>query len=274
MRDLAAALVVATALCLPMVVDRPAFYLDWQNHLYLVAKQASYVAQHLAPTFFLNTVDRGWFYPFYAFYGGTLYYLVALVGIVLGSVWAAYVASYLAAVAAAFAGWTWLARQAGLQCWGAYLPGLTYVGGAYYLTNAYGRGAWPEFVATSAIPLALATSWKLLTSQRMTPSALVALIASVVVLTGSHAITLLLSLPFLVGALGLGLLIWRPRTAHPTGRGRRDRGTGRRRQWLVPPPVGRLSGHAQCAAHRGRRTGVRLRSGPEPSGRDLQRGPE
>lgn len=219
--DLLTAAAVAVALCLPMVIGAPAFFNDWQNHLFLVAKQAAFVERHLGPTFFLSTVDGGWFYPFYAFYGGTLYYLAGLLGVAVGSVWAAYVGSYVLAVAAAFAGWTWLARQAGLPPLAhslsplAYLPGIVYVGGAYYLTNAYGRGAWPELVATSALPLALAAAWSLLGGAAVRMPSLLALIASVVVLTGSHIITLVYGASFLVSVLAVGLLTCRPRAARP-----------------------------------------------------------
>ena len=38
----------------------------------------------------------------------------------------------------------------GLRGWQAQIPGLIYVGSAYYLISAYGRGDWPELIATSS----------------------------------------------------------------------------------------------------------------------------
>ncbi len=54
---------VATALLLPMLLGQGAYTDIWEGHLYAVGKQASYVRQHLSPTFFDNSVKLGWFYP-------------------------------------------------------------------------------------------------------------------------------------------------------------------------------------------------------------------
>lgn len=209
------ALVVSTLLCAPMLVHRysnlhRAFFNDWQNHLYLVARQASYLEAHdLLPTYFLNTARLGWFYPFYAFYGGTLYYLTGLGAWAVGSPWAAYVSSYVLATLAAFLGWTWLARQARVPGWLAYLPGAVFVGGAFYLSVAYGLGDWPEFVAPSSLAFVLAAAWSVATRSRLAPLDAAALIGAVVVLTGSHPVTLMLAPPFLVATFGVLLLLRR-----------------------------------------------------------------
>ncbi len=183
---------------------------DWQNHLYLVAKQASHVETHLIPTFFLNTVDRGWFYPFYAFYGGTLYFLVALLGVLIGSVWTAYIMSYSGAVMAAFGGWTWLARTTGLRGPLSYFPGWVFIAGAYYVTNAYGRGAWPEFVATSFMILGLAAVVRLVSYAPLHPFTPLGLTVAATITTGSHTITLVLAVPVLFAVAAGAFLIQRP----------------------------------------------------------------
>src|SRR5205823_2346079 len=60
------ALGVALVLCAPMLIARSssahrAFFNDWVNHLYLVARQAAFVqANQLSPTYFLNTEQLGW----------------------------------------------------------------------------------------------------------------------------------------------------------------------------------------------------------------------
>jgi hypothetical protein len=98
------------------------------------------------------------FDPFFAFYGGTLYAVVgALAVVVAGQVIAGYVISVLLAIVAGYGGCLWLARQLGASTWRAHALAITFVSSAYYITNVYGRGAGPEFVAVSVIPLLAAS---------------------------------------------------------------------------------------------------------------------
>ncbi len=86
----------------------------------------------------------------------------------------------------------WLGRQIGLSRWAAHLPGFVVVTAAYYLTDAYARGAWTELVALSAVPMFLAGGVRLLSGPwKPAPVALFAL--ATIVLTGSHNLTLLWS---------------------------------------------------------------------------------
>jgi hypothetical protein len=200
--------VVGLVFALPMLLGQELYFRDWGNHLFLVAKQARAIEVNHSPTFFLSTTERGWFYPFFAFYGATLYAAVGAVAVALGSAWAAYVGSYAVAAACAFGGWVWLARLAGLHGWMVALPGAVYLGGAYYITNAYGRGAWPEFVAISFLPMVLAGAWSNLTRPKMTPWSIVGLAVPLVLMTGSHTITLVFSVPFVALAVLVAMLIW------------------------------------------------------------------
>jgi hypothetical protein len=69
----------------------------------------------------------------------------------------AYVGVTVIAIAGAYVGTLWLGRQFGLRRWVAHAPALTVVTSAYYVTDLYGRGAWPEFIAASSIaPLPVA----------------------------------------------------------------------------------------------------------------------
>jgi hypothetical protein len=193
---------------LPMLLSGELYFRDWGNHLFLVAKQARAIEVNHSPTIFLSTTERGWFYPFFAFYGATLYAAVGAVAAAVRSAGAAYVGSYAIAAASAFGGWVWLAWQAGLRSWMLGLPGAVYLGGAYYVTNAYGRGAWPELVAISFLPMVLAGAWSNLTRPRMTPWSIVGLAAPIVLMTGSHTITLVFSVPFVALAVLVAMLIW------------------------------------------------------------------
>jgi hypothetical protein len=65
-----------------------------------------------------------------------------------------------------------------------------FVTSAYYVTNLYGRGAWAEFMAVSALPLVLAATLRLVRGRwRFWPAA--CLVAASVIFSGSHNITLL-----------------------------------------------------------------------------------
>ncbi len=172
--------------------------MDFTNHLWLVGVQERSIAHHLTPTFFMNTQYDGVFYPFFMFYGGTVYAIGgALAALLGGAIIVAYVVLSVAAISAAYAGMLWLARQLGVRSWAAHAPAITFVASAYYVTNLYGRGAWPEFVATSMIPLVLASGWRVLAGPpRGGPAAL--FLASFVVFAGSHNITLVLGTVFLL----------------------------------------------------------------------------
>ncbi len=91
--------------------------------------------------------------------------------------------------AMAYGGTWWLARQAGVGAALAHLPALVVVTGAYALTNVYSRGALSEFVAGSAIPLAVASGWALLGAPRARARDWGLLFGSIAVLVGSHVAT-------------------------------------------------------------------------------------
>ena len=130
----------------------PFYFVDAVNHYYLVQRYHGGGPLHYT----LDSPVTGSFYPNYAMYGGSLYAITALLGTLFGSDWFAYGLTYLVAFALAFGGLVWLARTTGLPTYMAIVVGAVYVTSSYYLSNPYGRGAWPEFVATSAFPLVLA----------------------------------------------------------------------------------------------------------------------
>jgi len=186
----------------PALFTRNGFMYDFTNHLWLVSVQEQAFSEHLAPTYFLNAPMVGAFYPFFVFYGATLYAATgALAALIAGHVTVAYIGASLLAIAAAYGGLLWLARQLGVRSWMAHAPAITFVAGAYYVTNLYGRGAWPEFMATSMIPLVVASGWKLARAPRIEvwPAAL--FVISTVFFAGSHNITLLFGSLSLIGGL-------------------------------------------------------------------------
>ena len=202
-------LLVPITLFAPMALTWSAFATDWGNHMFLVATMERSIRQLGRPSYFVHTSDAGLFFPFFAFYGGTLYAITAVLGIVMGSPVRAYVASYGLGFTMTYAGMYWLARLTALRSLLAHVPAIVTVTGAYYLTNAYGRGAWPEFIAVSAIPLLIAGAVDMVIGRRPRIRALVAVYGATVIFSGSHNITLLygtlfLLLVLLAGAFALG----------------------------------------------------------------------
>ena len=138
-------LTVGALVCL--FVLSPALFTPWgfgpdfTNHLWLVWQQGHAISNTGHPTLFLQQ-PGGVFEPFYGFYGGTLYAAVGAVSALFGNhAYPVYIASIGLAAAFAYGGMWWLGRQLGLSRWAAHLPGFVVVTAAYYLTDAYARGA-------------------------------------------------------------------------------------------------------------------------------------
>jgi len=185
------------ALLSPMLFTDRTFGTDWANHLWLVWNQGISIHDLGHPSYFLQST-LGAFYPFYAFYGGSLYAATGLGSDLAGDPIVAFVGSYAVGATMAYGGLLWLARQAGVRGWQAHMPAVLFVTSAYYVTNIYGRGAWPETMATSALPLVLAAAVSILSGPRPTVRAAAALVLGVALLSGSHNITLLWSATALV----------------------------------------------------------------------------
>lgn len=216
MGDVAGTLIAVLVVGGPALFTNNGFFYDYTNHLWLVWVQEQAISQHLSPTYFVSAPNVGIFYPFFMFYGGTLYAATGALGAILGgSATIAYVAVSTAAIAAAYGSLVWLARQLGVRSWAAHAPAVTYVASAYYVTNIYGRGAWPEFIATSMLPLVASSGLSLLRAPRVRIGPCILFVVGVILLAGSHNITLLLGTIALV-ALGVGLVLALGRAILPT----------------------------------------------------------
>jgi hypothetical protein len=209
------AAVVAPALLIgvlawPLLFTDSIFNGDWPIHLWFIWHQSlSIRADHL-PSFFLN-YSNGVLYPLFAFYGGPVYALAGALSLALGGApLETYVLTYLMGFAAAFGGWYWMARMAGLGRWRAQVPGLVFITSAYYLTLIYARGDWNEFLGVSAIPLMVAAGLSVLRADRLRPWPAIALVASAVVFFGSHSLTTIWGSVTLV-VVGLAILVCVPR---------------------------------------------------------------
>jgi hypothetical protein len=201
--------VVLAVLLGPLVLTSSTFGQDWPNHLWLVWQQSRNVTAFGHPSYFVQS-HLGGFYPFYAFYGGTLYSVVGTVSAVIGEhPLIAYIGSFALAFTAAYAGCSWLSIQVGLRGWQAQIAGLLYVGSAYYLTSAYGRGDWPELIATSALPLVAAGGLYLVRTDVVRVLPTIAYIGALVTLTGSHVITVIWGSTFLLAVAAISCFAFR-----------------------------------------------------------------
>ncbi len=173
----------------PLLFTSATFNEDWINHLWYMWHESRALQAHGLPSLFLN-YSEGVFYPYYAFYGATLYALTGALALALGQApVAAYVLTYLAGFATAYAGWLWLAHQFGVRGWAAHAPGVVFVTSAYYLTMIYGLGDWPEFLAVSAMVAMIAAGLSVLRGPRLRAGPAAALAASTAIFCGSHVLT-------------------------------------------------------------------------------------
>ncbi len=203
-----AALLIAT-LTWPLLFTSSGFFGDWENHLWLMWHQSRAIKAGHFPSLFLNS-SYSVFYPFYAFYGGTLYAVGGMLSLMLGEApMQAYVLIWVLDFTAAFAGWYWLGRMAGLGRWLAMVPGLVFATSSYYLVVAYVQGDWAEFTCVSMIPLLVAAGLSVLRADRLRVPAGLALAASSILFFGSHNLTILYGVTTLA-IIGGAAAVWIP----------------------------------------------------------------
>jgi hypothetical protein len=205
--DVAIATLAVLLIASPLLFTSDGFVADFTNAIWLAGRQQHAIAAHLHPTLFIHTQRGGVFFPIFAFYGGTLFALTgALAAVLGGSTILAFEVVTVAAIAAGYGGLFWLARQLGVKGVMAHAPAIVFVTSAYYVTNLYGRGAWTEFIAVSALPLVLAASLRLVRG-RLSVGPVACLVAASVLFSGSHNITLLWASTLAVVALAVYSLL-------------------------------------------------------------------
>ncbi len=183
--------VVIAVLMTPMVFSGSTFGGDWPTHLWLIQMQARNISSLGHPSLFVQS-SLGAFEPWFAFYGGTLYSIVGAASVLSGGhTLVVYILSFALAIAMAYGGFAWLGKQAGLKGWYVQVAPFAFVTSAYYISDIFARGAWPETVATSAIPLVVAAGTWLLRAKSWRIGPVLAFVVGVIVFSGSHNITLL-----------------------------------------------------------------------------------
>lgn len=202
----AAPLLLIAALCWPLLFSDATFNEDWLNHLWYMWHQSVALREGHRPSLFLDSAS-GVFYPFYAFYGGTLYVATGLLSLALGDApLDAYVLMLVFAFAAAYGGWYWLARTFGVRGWPAHVPGIVFVTAAPYLTMLYGLGDWTEFTSVSMMPLLIASALSVLRAGRLRFWPALALALSGALFFGSHLLTVIWGTTLILFATAATLL--------------------------------------------------------------------
>jgi hypothetical protein len=196
---------VCLLLIAPMALTDRTFAPDWSDHVWLVWQQKINLQDLGHPSYFIQNHELGSFYPFFAFYGTTLSTIAGTLALAVGSI-NSVIALYFCAFLAAYGGWIWLSAQAGLSGLARYLPGAIAVTAPYVLTSAYGIGDFPETVATSMIPLALASALSLMRAERITALPAAAFVFTVAILSGSHTLTVLWASTFLLAVVAVAAL--------------------------------------------------------------------
>jgi hypothetical protein len=198
----AAVVLLIAVLVRPMVFGRTFVGWDWYSHEWYIWHQAGSLKANLLPSFFAHN-PNALFNPHFAFYGGTLYTLAGALTVLTGDPNAAMVIVFSLGIAAAYGGWYWLGRQAGLTARVAHIPAVLFVTAPYYLAMIYASGAFAEFTAVSMVPLMLASAFAVLRADRLQAAAGALLAVSVTIFTGSHNLTLLWGATLLVLIVGV-----------------------------------------------------------------------
>jgi hypothetical protein len=186
----------------PLITHTPLLLGDATTDAWFIAHQADSLRQGYLPSHFIYSY-AGIFYPVFAFYGGTLFAFAGAIALLVGSAIAAQAIVYVLALAAAYGGWFWLARMAGLRSWRAHAPALLFVTAPYVVTNVNVRQDLAESVATSVIPLLLASALSISRADRLRAGPFAALVISTILVAGSHNLTLL----WATTILGLSALV-------------------------------------------------------------------
>ena len=183
--------VLMGCLALPFIVHQNAWF-EWSDTLWLLELQTAHVSAFGLPTFFTHAAGL-YFYPQQLFYAGPWISVLAYPSAILGA-WPVFAAATAASFAAASAGIAWTARNLGVPGRWALVPGTLFVTAPYLVSDLYGRGAWAEIIALSALAVATGAATSLLCARARSRCAVTAVLAlAVATIAGTHNLTLLFS---------------------------------------------------------------------------------
>jgi hypothetical protein len=201
-------LVVLFFLIRPMLFKHQFVGFDWYAHLWYIWHQEGSIKDNVFPSLF-NFNQTGVFDPHYAFYGGTLYVITAVLALVVGHV-AAFALTWIGAFVMAWGGFYWMCRMAGVNRIASHLPGVLFMASPWWLSSIYAWGSWGQAVAVSSLVLLLASAVSILRSEELRFWPAFALAGSTLLYTGSHNLTMLWATTLLV-LVGVFVLLAVPR---------------------------------------------------------------
>jgi hypothetical protein len=189
--EIAAVLGVALTVFLlvrPMLFKHEFVGFDWYAHLWYIWHQEGAIQDNWVPSLY-SFNGTGIFDPHFAFYGGTLYVVAALISLVVGHV-AAFALTWIGAFAMAHGGFYWMARMAGVGRVASHIPGVLFISSPWWLSSIYAWGSWGQAVAISSLVLLLAAVISILRSDELRLGPATALAFSTTLYTGSHNLTM------------------------------------------------------------------------------------
>ncbi len=199
-------------LAVPFLVRQNSWW-EWNNAFWLLERQTAHVEAHGVPTLFVHALSGG-FNPFFAYYAGFVFSVLAYPAAVLG-VWPVFAATVVLAIVAGYLGIWWAARNLGLSPHLAVLPALVFSTTPYVLSEMYGRGAWAELIAVNAVAVLLGGLTALLWHpERGRIPAYAAVVAATATICGTHNLTVMMS-AVLLPLLLLVVLPLRPPASPP-----------------------------------------------------------
>ena len=187
----------------PMIWKHEFIGFDWYAHLWYIWHQEGSIKDNIFPSLF-NFNQTGVFDPHYAFYGGTIYVIAALLSLVVGHV-AAFALTWIGAFAMAEGGFYWLARMAGVNRIASHIPGVLFISSPWWLSSIYAWGSWGQAIAVSSLVLLSASAISVLRSEELRLGPAAALALSTTLYTGSHNLTMLWASTLLVIVLAFVL---------------------------------------------------------------------
>jgi hypothetical protein len=189
-----------------MLHEKTFIFDDWIMHQWYVWHQEGSLKAHGLPSLFAHDAS-GVFDPHFAFYGGTLYTISAVISLIVGH-HIAFLITWVLAFAMAYGAWFWLARQAGLGPWLSHVPGALFITSTWYISAPYVLGSWAQTIAFGALLLILAAAFSILRADRLRPLPALALAVGTILYTGSHLLTLVWATTVLliVGALAMAII--------------------------------------------------------------------
>jgi hypothetical protein len=161
---------------------------EWANHRWFIQQQSESIAQTGLPTYFVQSIETGLFYPLFVFYGSSLYAWLGYISQVFG-VGLSYSLVWPIGLTVSGVFGFLAVRWLGCSKIQQLSLGLAFATYPYLITNGFSRFALTEFIALAAIPIYVAGITCLFTKNHFRVRAVTMVVIGAAGVTGSHNIT-------------------------------------------------------------------------------------